>query len=90
MSKVRQAARDALQVQDACNVSGVARSYVEALMALRMELQLGTKELARHPISVLFAHKLASLAGIEPLGVSDFDEYSRATAGCRVLAGEEL
>lgn len=78
------AARDALQVQDACNLSGVARAFVRAIDAVRGAGVTDTDAVRRHPVAVLFAHKLASLAGIEPMDCES--EYRRATLECEALA----
>jgi hypothetical protein len=39
---------------------------------------------------VLFAHKLASLAGVEPMGEGDTAAYFRASRECEELAGAEV
>lgn len=80
------AARDALQVQDACNLSGVARAFVRAIDALHAAGIRDTDERNRHPVAVLFAHKLASLAGVEPLSSGDMDRYLAASRECDRLA----
>jgi hypothetical protein len=84
---VADAARDALQVQDACNLSGVARGFVRAIDALRAGGVTDTDAVRRHPVAVLFAHKLASLAGVEPMSEGDTSRYFRASRECEELAG---
>lgn len=52
-------ARIALQVQDASNLSGVVHSWSEAISALRRLCpEVGTDDINRHPICVLFAYKV--------------------------------
>lgn len=57
--------KEALLVQDACNLSGVVNSFCEILSWLwdtaRAEHR-GTDWVNTHPICVLFADKIASLA----------------------------
>lgn len=57
----------ALAVQDASNLSGVAHTFVgEVLPALWQEARdhgHGTDYVARHPVTLLFLDKMASLAG---------------------------
>ncbi len=60
--------KDALDVQDACNLSGVVRSFSRVLDLIwkeANELSLGTAYVNRHPISVMYSSKIASLTGSE-------------------------
>lgn len=52
---------EALQVQDACNLSGVVHSFSRALTELRENGINDTDALNNHPISVLYSDKIASL-----------------------------
>jgi len=55
-------AREALQVQDACNLSGVVHGFSRAITRLREALpNAGTDEINTHPVSVLWADKIAHL-----------------------------
>jgi hypothetical protein len=62
-----QAAQTALDVQDACNLSGVAKSLAGPIMdALWAEAGVkgkGTEWINQHPIVTLFIDKLAHLNG---------------------------
>jgi hypothetical protein len=62
-------ARNALDVQDACNLSGVVHSFSRDIMRLRAllseEPDFSTDKLNRHPVSVLYSSKIASLTGSE-------------------------
>lgn len=59
----------ALNVQDACNLSGVAHSFSEIVTEIRMHLEAegkgGTDNVNQHPICVLFINKLSSLSHAE-------------------------
>ena len=65
----------AMHVQNACNLSGVVRSWAEMMPKIWAEANansLGTDYVNCHPINVLFASKVASLTGCEmPLAFAD-------------------
>lgn len=70
----------ALQVQDACNLSGVIHSWSKVVTELRAACpELGTDGINRHPINVMFADKVADLTGSRSTGnfVSAYDECVR-------------
>jgi len=59
---------EALAVQDACNLCGVAQSFARAmrdLLDIARGLGQGTDWANRHPVSVLWIDKMASLAEIQ-------------------------
>ncbi len=62
--EIRRLAQAALQVQDACNLSGVLRSAAEVASSLRTVADLATLEVNHHYIMRLFASKIADLAGL--------------------------
>lgn len=69
MSSVRcmkELAKEALDVQNACNLSGVVHSFSRAIGDLReiarLEKWESTDKINRHPICILFADKIASLS----------------------------
>lgn len=76
----------ALDVQTACNLSGVVHSLAEALPIIRDEVRAsggGTDEINRHPVVVLFVDKLADLAGVPHLESSIGEgHYSQAHFAC--------
>jgi hypothetical protein len=78
---IREAAQAAIQVQDACNLSGVLHTYVEAMAAV-FEVAGSTTERNRHPVSVCFAAKIADLAG---LTVLDYDGFGAAFHACQEI-----
>lgn len=54
--------KEAIFVQDACNLSGVAHSFSRAMSELRrLHPNEGTDFFNRHPVAVLYASKIASL-----------------------------
>jgi hypothetical protein len=82
-------ARDAILIQNACNISGVARSFVEAIDAIRESGTQGQSnyDIAHHPIVTLFVSKFASLNGTDCLCSDCMDTFSRAMKACEKLAG---
>lgn len=83
---IKQLAQQAIDMQDACNLSGIIRSWAEAISALR-ELcpNLGTRGINAHPINCLFASKVHDLCN---MGLSDSGPFGKAYAECKRLAGE--
>ena len=75
----RKIAQEADFAQNACNLSGVVRSFARVTEILwelsrRQSPQSGNMEdVNRHPVSVYFASKIASLTGCE-----DFETFSIA------------
>jgi hypothetical protein len=55
--------RDALSVQNACNLSGVAHSFADLCVAMH-SAGLGTGAICDHPASQLYAAKVADLTGL--------------------------
>ena len=79
----------AIDVQDACNLSGVLRSFVEAAEVLWREAREGTGRgtdwVNMHPVSILFASKVLSLTS----GTDSIEKFSKAYAECVALAAEK-
>lgn len=68
MVSLRQLAQQAIDIQDASNLSGLAKAWGEVQTQLREIMpSIGTRELNKHPINKLWAYKLYSLACGEPL-----------------------
>ncbi len=62
---IKRLAQDALDVQDACNLSGVAFSFANAMKDLcehKNALGKGTEWINHHPITIMWVNKLESLA----------------------------
>ena len=74
----KQLANEAIQVQDACNLSGVIHSFSNTIREVRELLEnegtLSTDIVNKHPICVLYSSKIASLTGSE-IGRSFHDAY---------------
>lgn len=80
------AAQNAIQVQDACNLSGIAFSFhaaIEAVCERCTELGQGTRWKNTHPIVTLYLLKMAELNGC---GSSLDPAYKPAEEKCKLLA----
>jgi hypothetical protein len=82
-------AEDVFTSQNACNLSGVVHSFSRDITRLRALLEesmgdkFNTTALNRHPISVMWASKIASLTLCEGHGV-----FSKAYSWCvAVMSG---
>lgn len=64
---LKELAQDALNVQDACNLSGVAHDFARCMSDL-CEHGLDTEARNKHPIAQLWADKIAHLTGTQSLG----------------------
>ena len=84
---MRQAAKSALAVQDACNLSGVVFEFARVMQAVCDESHKtggGTAWRNQHPIVTLFIDKLADLNGQQ-------SEVLRAFSAVEILAaGEDI
>ena len=89
METLAQAAQAALDVQSACNLSGVLHSFSAAVKVLRAQPDFkGTDWVNHHPISVLFATQIASLTRVAIIADEACD-YSSAYTECQRLAKNE-
>jgi hypothetical protein len=64
----------ALAVQNACNLSGILHSFLEAVQAIREEVQ-STDAINEHPITILYVDKIKDLVRINDDKV--FDAYNK-------------
>lgn len=65
---VAELAREACDVQNACNLSGVVHSFARAIADLMASPDYtGTNWLRSHPVVVAYADKIASLCDIQEL-----------------------
>lgn len=66
---LRDLALEALQVQNACNLSGVVHSYSRAMARLWKLLEneggTSTEKVNTHPIAVMWASKVESLTSLD-------------------------
>ena len=61
---MKQLYKNALNVQDACNLSGIVHSFSRDIARLReLNPGMGTAEINQHAICVLYSNKIRSLAG---------------------------
>jgi len=74
--------KDAIDVQDACNLSGVVFAFARTMEKLCAE-GLDTDARNSHPISVLFASKILSLANPG----DDMTRFSHAYDECKDKGG---
>jgi len=77
--------RDALSVQNASNISGVAHSYADLCVAMH-QAGLGTGAICDHPASQLYAAKVADLTGIN----YHFPAAAEAKANALIRQAEAL
>lgn len=76
MSKtLKELAAEALAVQDACNLCGVAQSFARAMRDLGDHTK-GTDERNQHPITRVWLDKLNQLAGIQEYTAEMTKAYS--------------
>jgi hypothetical protein len=83
-----QLAQEALDVQDACNLSGVALGFGRAMADLRQHVG-GGDAIRQHPITLLWIDKLADMTGrVEAFATwhgtansSPYDKVQRLAAG---------
>ncbi len=82
MSDIKTACKNALQVQDAVNLSGIIHSFSRDFEALWKEadrLKKGTQYVNTHPVCRLYLEQIAFLVCG---GNLDFDSYDSATKFC--------
>lgn len=88
MATPAEVAKKVLQVQDACNLTGVMNLSPEVRQAvIDLTPEGGTDRRNQHPLFQIFIFKLAALAGFEPL---DWPGYLKAYQEVQRIAGEEL
>lgn len=86
MSKtLKQLAQEAISVQNACNLCGVAQSFAKAMIDLGDHTK-GTDERNTHPVSILWADKIAALTGTQQMGLL---EVMRAYEKCYAWASAD-
>lgn len=85
---LKELAQEALDVQDACNLSGVVHGWhrsMERLCAIMRELPdySGTDMVNTHPINKLWASKVYDLTN---MGFNDTEAFYSAYLDCKKLA----
>jgi len=82
-----QLAQEVLDVQGACNLSGVVLSWGRSIARLRVLLEEagegGTDAINGHPINKLWADKVAHLTGLHlsEASLGEYDETSKLAKG---------
>jgi hypothetical protein len=80
-------AKDAILVQNACNLSGVVHAFSTAVTVLREQRDCtGTTWINEHPVSILFSAKIASLTGVAHIA----EGFEKAYEECEKLAAEDI
>jgi hypothetical protein len=89
MSKtIEQLAQIAIDVQNACNLSGVVIAWSDAVTELRrLHPELGTLGINGHPVNQMFAAKVIEMTG---MGVANSESYQEAYQKCLELAGPHI
>jgi hypothetical protein len=85
----KQAAQQALDIQDACNLSGVVHAFDRAMTALCEEsrrIGTGTDWRNTHPIVTMHLLKLAELNGC---GSTLHESYDAAELECKRIASAD-
>lgn len=82
---LKQAAQSALDCQDACNLSGVAHSMLDAIAAIRADAS-NTIAVNQHPIVTLYMLKMCELNGC---GSTMHETYGPAEAACKAIASDQ-
>ena len=81
MRTMAQLAEEAIQVQDACNLTAVVKGMDRAIASLRELGVTGTDEIREHFVTRLWAAKVADLCGYILFDVGCFsDAYNRCQA----------
>ncbi len=80
---IQQAAKQALEIQDASNLSGVVFAFARAMQAICDAPNSGTAERNQHPIVTMHLLKLCELNGC---GSTLDPAYDRAETACKLLA----
>lgn len=87
---LQEAARNALDVQNASNVSGVVLAFGRAMAAVMDDCCKpgggGTDAARHHPITVMFMDKLADMCGREIAQIDYVEAYEK----CSKMAGETV
>ncbi len=80
---ISELAKEACEVQDACNLVAVVGGMHRALQCLMQEHNVFGDALRQHPVARAWADKVASLVGIQDLGN---DNAMAAHEACTKLA----
>lgn len=80
MRNIKELAKEAITIQDACNLSGLVHGWSRSITELREIMPAtGTEAINRHPINKLRASKLLELSGA---GLAGGEAYEEALKWC--------
>jgi len=83
-----QLANEAIQIQDASNLSGLVHGWSRAITQLREVMPTAdTQTINRHPINKMWAYKVYSLACGEPFHHEEAEKFNMAYQWCREQVG---
>lgn len=88
-SAMKHAAQTAIDIQNACNLSGVIFTWAEVMASISKEASAqsqGTDWKNNHPINVLFANKVADMTGGSSIDAHGTLKYSWAYGKCQEMA----
>lgn len=86
-----QLAQEALDVQDASNLSGVVHGWSRSISRLRELLpDVGTEKINTHPINVLWADKVAHLTLTQDFMGNIWKRVEVAWDECKQLAADKV
>jgi hypothetical protein len=80
---IAQLAKEACEVQDACNLVAVVKRFDKAIDSLRQDHNLHGDALRAHPVVRAWADKIASLTGVQ----NDYSTALIAHQDCMALSG---
>jgi len=80
---IKQLAQQAIDVQNASNLSGVVNGFASVVQHLK---NAGVQHPRLHPVARLWASKIHDLCG---MGLSDGKVYVKVYDACLALAGQE-
>jgi len=73
---IQEAAQLALNVQNACNLCGVAQTFAEVMKVILRETG-STEKANKHPVAVMFASKISSLSNADTAFITAYGECER-------------
>ena len=89
---LQQAAQKAIDMQDACNLSGLVNDFPRITHAIWEEanrLGKGTEFVNTHPIVILVLDKLCDLARMDHFSGRSMEIFGKAYEECKKLANGE-
>jgi len=84
---IKQAAKIALEAQNASNTNGIVHALNECMKAILYEnsVSVEKKEINNHPIVILFLDKLCQLAGMQNFSDEATKKFENARNECKKI-----